>query len=130
MKFKNFIAAVCAFSLLLAPSVSFAKSIELTLGSNDIYVNDGTIEKKTVEVAPFTENGRTLVPFRAIFEAMGCAVYYSEADGKPDRKPASCEQKDRFQAQRFFIGQLLYDLGLLPFSDTEAVGAGAAHTAR
>ena len=28
------------------------------------------------------ENGRTLVPMRAIFEAMGCAVYYTEADGK------------------------------------------------
>ncbi|MBE7013781.1 MAG: hypothetical protein E7419_01080 [Ruminococcaceae bacterium] len=74
MKFKNFIAAVCAFSLLLAPSVSFAKSIELTLESNDIYVNDGTIEKKTVEVAPFTENGRTLVPVRIVSENLGLNV--------------------------------------------------------
>lgn len=78
MKFKNFIAAVCAFSLLLAPSVSFAKSIELTLGSNDIYVNDGTIEKKTVEVAPFTENGRTLVPVRIVSENLGLNVGWDD----------------------------------------------------
>ena len=34
------------------------------------------------DVEPVIENGRTLVPFRTIFETMGCAVYYSEADGK------------------------------------------------
>lgn len=78
MKFKNFIAAVCAFSLFMAPSVSFAKSIELTLGSNDIYVNDGTIEKKTVEVAPFTENGRTLVPVRIVSENLGLNVGWDD----------------------------------------------------
>lgn len=34
------------------------------------------------DVEPIIENGRTLVPFRAIFEAMGCAVYYAVEDGK------------------------------------------------
>lgn len=34
------------------------------------------------DVEPIIEDGRTIVPFRAIFEAMGCAVYYAEADGK------------------------------------------------
>ena len=34
------------------------------------------------DVEPVIENGRTLVPMRAIFEAMGCAVYYSEENGK------------------------------------------------
>ena len=34
------------------------------------------------DVEPIIENGRTLVPFRAIFEAMGCAVYYAAEDGK------------------------------------------------
>ena len=34
------------------------------------------------DVEPVIEDGRTLVPLRAIFEAMGCAVYYSEEDGK------------------------------------------------
>ena len=36
----------------------------------------------TFDVEPVIENDRTLVPFRTIFEAMGCAVYYSSSDGK------------------------------------------------
>ena len=43
-----------------------------------IYNND----LLTFDVEPIIENGRTLVPFRTIFETMGCAVYYSEEDGK------------------------------------------------
>ncbi len=43
-----------------------------------IYNND----LLTFDVEPIIENGRTLVPLRAIFEAMGCAVYYTEEDGK------------------------------------------------
>ncbi|MBE7019233.1 MAG: DUF3089 domain-containing protein [Ruminococcaceae bacterium] len=34
------------------------------------------------DVEPVIENDRTLVPLRAIFETMGCAVYYSTDDGK------------------------------------------------
>ena len=34
------------------------------------------------DVSPVIENGRTLVPFRTVFETMGCAVSYSEEDGK------------------------------------------------
>ena len=45
----------------------------------NIYYND---EIMCFDVEPIIENDRTLVPFRAIFEAMGCAVYYTEEDGK------------------------------------------------
>ena len=42
--------------------------------------NDEMIE---FDVDPVIENGRILVPFRAIFETMGCAVYYSvDENGK------------------------------------------------
>ena len=34
------------------------------------------------DVEPVIEDGRTLVPMRAVFETMGCAVYYCEEDGK------------------------------------------------
>ena len=44
----------------------------------NVFYNDEII---CFDVEPIIENGRTLVPFRAIFEAMGCAVYYSEEDG-------------------------------------------------
>ena len=45
----------------------------------DVFYND---ESVIFDVEPIIENGRTLVPLRAIFEIMGCAVYYSEEDGK------------------------------------------------
>ena len=44
-----------------------------------VYYNDEVI---TFDVEPIIEAGRTLVPLRAIFETMGCAVYYSEEDEK------------------------------------------------
>lgn len=37
-------------------------------------------EKMEFDVDPIIENGRTLVPFRAIFEKLGCEVSYSETD--------------------------------------------------
>ena len=45
----------------------------------DVFYND---EIMSFDVEPVIENGRTLVPLRAIFEIMGCAVYYSEENGK------------------------------------------------
>ena len=45
----------------------------------DIYYNDNNL---LFDVEPVIENGRTLVPLRAVFETMGCAVYYSIDDGK------------------------------------------------
>ena len=50
----------------------FAADINVTI--------DG--KAQNYDVMPVIENGRTLVPMRAIFEAMGCAVYYSEENGK------------------------------------------------
>ena len=44
-----------------------------------VYYNNDII---SFDVEPVIENGRTLVPLRAIFETMGCAVYYSNDDGK------------------------------------------------
>ena len=44
-----------------------------------VFYNDGIIG---FDVEPVIENGRTLVPMRAIFETMGCAVYYTAEDGK------------------------------------------------
>ena len=45
----------------------------------DVLYNNDTVD---FDVEPVIENGRTLVPLRAIFETMGCAVYYSVDDGK------------------------------------------------
>ena len=39
-------------------------------------------EAMEFDVEPVMENDRVLVPFRAIFEALGCNVTYTESDGK------------------------------------------------
>ena len=47
------------------------KTIILTIGSDKMLVNT---EMKTLPAAPFISNGHTLVPVRAISEAVGCDV--------------------------------------------------------
>lgn len=49
--------------------------------SDKITVKMNDVEMK-FDVEPIIENGRTLVPFRAIFEALDCAVKYKVIDGK------------------------------------------------
>ena len=53
---------------------------------NELYKDRLTVfcnnEIINFDAEPIIENGRTLVPMRAIFEAMGCAVNYTELEGK------------------------------------------------
>ena len=65
-----------AIVLCLSPLTAFG---EKNANRIDICYND---EILLFDVEPVIENGRTLVPLRAIFEIMGCAVYYSIDDGK------------------------------------------------
>ena len=87
MKTKRFFSLLIAVILNLSSMVAFAEddlaeamTAPKTTENDGVCVNynDTTI---VFDVEPVIENDRTLVPFRAIFEAMGCAVYYSEADG-------------------------------------------------
>jgi hypothetical protein len=50
---------------------NFRPPIILKLGSQTAYLGN---EAKTLDVAPFTDNGRTMVPFRFIGEALGAEV--------------------------------------------------------
>lgn len=53
--------------------------IELQIGSKSAYINQKRVD---LEVPPFTENGRTLVPFRFIGEALGAKVTWFQEDKK------------------------------------------------
>lgn len=65
------------FSLLLLIVMIIAMFVPVQ-AANDIkvYVNEVEV---TFDTMPFIENGRTLVPLRAIFEAMNADVYWEEA---------------------------------------------------
>lgn len=58
----SIIMAMSAF----CPVISYASNIRVTLNGNEIYFDQ----------PPIISNGRTLVPVRAIFEAMGCTVIW------------------------------------------------------
>ena len=55
--------------------------IEMVLGDNKALVNS---EERIMDVAPFVENGRTLVPLRFLSESLGCTV-----DWNPDLRSAT-----------------------------------------
>ena len=82
MKAKRFLSLFIALVLCLSSFTVIAA--EELIGEKpkdkiDVFYNDEIIN---FDVEPVIENGRTLVPLRAIFETMGCAVYYSAKDGK------------------------------------------------
>ena len=55
---------------MLVPVTCFASGIKVTLNGEQIYFDQ----------PPIIRNGRTLVPVRAIFEAMGCTVLWDGAN--------------------------------------------------
>lgn len=52
--------------------------LTLKVGSNEMYVNDGSIIY--LDVAPAIYNGKTLLPIRAIFEELGYSVDWVDSD--------------------------------------------------
>lgn len=60
--------------ILIAPAPKQTATDSILVNYNDVPI--------VFDVEPIIENDRTLVPMRAIFETMGCAVYYSEDAGK------------------------------------------------
>lgn len=68
MKLKKLSCGILSAMMVLSCNSAFASE-------NDVIVNlDG--EKLEFDVSPIIENGRTMVPFRKIFEELGCSVSY------------------------------------------------------
>ena len=84
MKTKRLLSLFIALVLCFCSCAAYATegATDGKQNGNDrleVFYNDEVI---SFDVEPIIENGRTLVPMRAVFEAMGCAVYYSADDGK------------------------------------------------
>ena len=78
MKGKKVLSLFLAVALCLSSMTAFAAG-EKSDGKISVFYND---EALAFDVEPVIENGRTLVPFRAIFETMGCAVNYIQDGGR------------------------------------------------
>ncbi len=68
---KKLTAVLLAVSAMLASFSTVMADDAVT-----VIVNDKQVE--FTEIAPFIESERTLVPFRAIFEALGAEVFWDE----------------------------------------------------
>ncbi len=76
---------ILPFALVAIMSLSVnvcAKTLEFTVGDTSLYVNDGSIEKKALDTVSYIENGRTLVPVRAISESFGADVSWNGEERK------------------------------------------------
>ncbi|MBO5742724.1 MAG: peptidylprolyl isomerase [Clostridia bacterium] len=70
---KKIIALILAF-MLLSSICAGAKGLEFQMGSNTMYERNEKIESFEIETAPYTKNGRTMVPVRIISERFGALV--------------------------------------------------------
>lgn len=67
-------------SIVLTLVMLLSSITVLAADTDKVTVNMNGAEMQ-FDVEPIIENGRTLVPFRAIFEALGCSVSYYSKDG-------------------------------------------------
>ena len=69
---KKLLSLLITLSTLLSSVVSVYADLEITVNLNGA--------KITFDQPPIIQNDRTLVPMRAIFEALGCLVFWDEED--------------------------------------------------
>lgn len=81
MNIKKIIISL-AFVLTLFSVSAYAKTMQFTMGDYNAKVDEGTIVIHTMEVAPYTVEGRTMVPARIVAETFGADVDWIEAENK------------------------------------------------
>lgn len=81
MNFKKIIISLAFVLTLLSVSVC-AKTMQFTMGDYDAKVDEGTIKTYTMEVAPYTVEGRTMVPVRIVGETLGAKVGWVAEENK------------------------------------------------
>lgn len=73
---KKIIALLIAAFCTAGISVS-AKTIQVTIDSNDVYTQDDAVIKTTLDVAACIENDITMVPIRFVTEELGAVVEWN-----------------------------------------------------
>ena len=81
MNIKKIIISFAFVLTLFAVSVS-AKTMQFTMGDYNAKIDEGAVTVHTMEVAPYTVEGRTMVPARIVAEAFGADVDWVEAENK------------------------------------------------
>lgn len=81
MNIKKIIITL-VFVLSLFSVSAYAKTMQFTMGDTTAKVDEGNIVAHTMEVAPYTVEGRTMVPVRIIAETFGADVQYIAEENK------------------------------------------------
>ncbi len=81
MNFKKILLTL-VFVLSLLSVSAYAKTMQFTMNDYDAKVDEGEISVYTMEVAPYTVEGRTMVPVRIIGETFGADVQYIHEETK------------------------------------------------
>ncbi len=81
MNIKKLVISLAFVLTLLSVSV-YAKTMQFTMGDFNAKVDEGTVSVHTMEVSPYTVEGRTMVPARIIAETFGADVDWIEAENK------------------------------------------------
>lgn len=81
MNFKKILITL-TFVISLFSISAYAKTMQFTMGDYDAKVDDGTISTYTMEVAPYTVEGRTMVPVRIVGETFDADVQYVHEESK------------------------------------------------
>lgn len=81
MNFKKILFTL-VFVLSLLSVSAYAKTMQFTMRDYDAKVDDGAITVHTMEVAPYTVEGRTMVPVRIVGETFGADVQYIHEENK------------------------------------------------
>ena len=92
MKLKRFLAVLIVAVMLMTVSAG-AKTLEFTIGNEDMYVSDNGITKAGLDAPAYIESGRTMVPIRVISENFGAEVLWNGEEKSATIKNAGTEIK-------------------------------------
>ena len=75
MIFKRILALALGI-VMSTGALASAKTMEFTIGSEDVYISEDKVSNTKLEAAPYIENERTMVPVRIISEKFDCDVLW------------------------------------------------------
>lgn len=89
-------------------------TVVMTLGSTNMIVNNNVVDMK--DAAPFAQNNRTYVPFRALGEALGATVDYDQTAKTVTYKLGSSEIVMILDSKDYTVNGVKKTMDVAPFA--------------
>lgn len=95
-------------------SIPAGTSVVMTLGSTEMIVNNQLVDMK--DAAPFAQDNRTFVPFRALGEALGATVDYDQTAKTVTYKLGSSEIVMTLDSKDYTVNGVKKTMDVAPFA--------------